>query len=65
MHALLRKGNGQCYVSPVFGFYRDSQAINENQSLEMCAIFYVVWNEERTELIKWYIHQREGSTFLR
>ena len=46
MYAIIRKGNKECYTSAVFGFYNDNP--NKNG---FCS-YYIVFNEEKTKLIK-------------
>lgn len=59
MHAIVRQGDGKYYISPVFGFYKDIKSTDDYERYLECihSPYYVVWNEERTCLIKWYAMQ--------
>lgn len=46
MHAIIRKGNKEYYTSAVFGFFDDNP--NKNGFCK----YYIVFNEEKTKLIK-------------
>ena len=56
MHAIIHKEDGGYYVSPVFGFYKHIKAKDEYKKYleSIHKPFYVVWNEERTRLIRWH-----------
>ena len=55
MHAIIRQGNGKYYVSYVFGYYTDIRSEDEYQRYveSIYNTYYVVWNEEKTKLIKY------------
>ncbi len=54
MHALIRKGNGEYYVSAVFGYFRRLPKDDSYEEYIRCNRYpyYIIWNEEKTGLIK-------------
>ena len=54
MHAIIRKGNGKYYVSAVFGYFRSVPKDDSYEEYIRCSRYpyYIVWNEEKTALIK-------------
>ncbi len=46
MHALIRKGNGEYYISAVFGYYSDKK------NKDYYGTYYVVFDENKEKLIK-------------
>lgn len=55
MHALVCQGNGKYYVSSVFGYYKDIDATDDYEKYlqEIHKPYWIVWNEEKTRLIRW------------
>ena len=47
MHAIIKQGNGKYYVSAVFGCYN-------NVNRRIYSRYYIVWDEKKEHLIKWY-----------
>ncbi|MGN1134004.1 MAG: hypothetical protein ACI4RN_06065 [Oscillospiraceae bacterium] len=54
MHALIRQGNGDYYVSYVFGYYRNITATDDYERYieSIHNPYWIVWNENKTKLIK-------------
>ena len=50
MHALILQGDGKYYVSAVFGIYREQKKPKRYAGYNY---FYIVWDEQKTKLIKW------------
>ena len=46
MHAIIRKGNGEYYISAVFGYYSD------RKNKDYYGTYYVVFDEKKEKLIK-------------
>lgn len=61
MHALILQGNGQYYLSYVFGYYRDSDTENVYDGGR--TRYWIVWNRNRKRLIRWY-DLVQGSPYL-
>lgn len=59
MHAIIRQGEGKYYVSPVFGYYENIKSADDYQRYleSVYSPYYIVWNESRTCLIKWFAMQ--------
>ena len=55
MHAIIRQGNGKYYISAVFGYYRDITATDDYERYleEIHKPYWIVWNPEKTRLIRW------------
>lgn len=62
MHAIIRKGHGEYYVSAVFGYFGSLPKDDSYEEYIRCVRYpyYIVWNEEKTALIK--KHQRVQNT---
>ena len=56
MHAIIKMGDGKYYISSVFGYYNDVKSEGDYQRYleRIHTPYYVVFNEEKTKLIKWY-----------
>lgn len=56
MHAIIRQGDGKYYVSAVFGYYDDVKSDDDYQRYleRLHTSYYVVFDEEKTKLIKWF-----------
>lgn len=56
MHAIILQGNGKNYVSAVYGYYCDIDAADpyERYRQELYRPYWIVWNEEKTRLIRWH-----------
>lgn len=59
MHAIVRRGTGTYYVSAVFGYYKDIKSKDDYQRYleSIHSPYYVVWDETKTKLIKWFAMQ--------
>ena len=59
MHVIVRQGNGKYYVSTVFGYYNDIKSDDDYQRYleSIHTPYYVVWDEEKKRLIKWFAMQ--------
>lgn len=54
MHVLVCQGNGKYYVSAAYGYFRDvtaTESLEKNRQMFRNP-FFVVWNEEKTRLIR-------------
>lgn len=51
MFAIIRQGNGKYYISAVFGQYKDDKSKSSYNK------YYVVFDEEKKHLIKWFAMQ--------
>lgn len=65
MHAIIRLGKEKYYISTVFGYYNDVKSTDDYQRYleRMHTPYYVVFNEEKTKLIKWF-HLKPGTKQL-
>lgn len=63
MLAIINQGSGNYYLSPVFGFYNDGR-ITDKYSFFM-SNYYVVFNKEKTQLIKWYAFKPDPEYIIR
>lgn len=54
MQAIVRKGNGEYYVSAVYGYYSDifAEDVYERYLQSIHNPYWIVWNEEKTRLIR-------------
>lgn len=54
MHAIVRLGNGEYYVSAVFGYYNNIVSKDEYQRYleSLHSPYYIVWNREKTHLVR-------------
>lgn len=59
MYAIVRQGNGKYYTSTVFGYFHDIKSEDDYQRYleEIRSPYYIVWNEEKTHLIKVFAMQ--------
>lgn len=59
VHALIRKGDGQYYISTVFGYYQDVHSEDDYQRYleRMHSPYYVVWDEMHRKLVKCFALQ--------
>ncbi len=66
MHALVRQGNGEFYVSTVFGYYRDVKSEDEFQRYHelIHSPYYIVWDESKTRLIKLFAVQPDTKYLI-
>lgn len=55
MHAIIRQGKGEYYISAVFGYYRDITATDDYERYleEIYKPYWIVWNPEKKRLIRW------------
>ena len=65
MQAIIRQGNGKYYTSAVFGYYKSVTSEDDYQRYleSVHSPYYVVFNEDKTVLIKCPIFQ-EGTRYL-
>ena len=65
MHAIIKMGDGKYYISSVFGYYNDVKSEGDYQRYleRIHTPYYVVFNEEKTKLIKWY-NMQPSSSFI-
>lgn len=54
MYAIVIMGKGKWYMSPVFGVY---QKHTKDPYKDYQTRYYVVWDEHRIKLMKWYAYQ--------
>lgn len=47
MHAIICQGNGQYYLSAVFGWYLDRDGYDDYRD------YWIVWNPQKKRLIRW------------
>ena len=59
MYAIVRQGNGKYYTSTVFGHFRDIKSTADYQRYleSIYSPYYIVWNEEKTHLVKVFAMQ--------
>lgn len=67
MHAIIRIGDGKYYVSSVFWYYNDVKSEDDYQRYleRIHTPYYVVFNEEKTKLIKWYNMQPDTEFLIK
>ncbi len=67
MHAIIRIGDGKYYVSSVFWYYNDVKSEDDYQRYleRIHTPYYVVFNEEKTKLIKWYNMQSDTEFLIK
>lgn len=67
MHAIIRQGNGKYYISSVFGYYSDVKSEDDYQRYleRIHSTYYVVFNEEKTKLIKWFNIQPDTEYLIK
>lgn len=55
MHAMILQGAGKCYISALFGFYRDISADrnSENCLSSIYNTYWIVWDANGERLVKW------------
>ncbi len=55
MHAIIRQGNGEYYISAVFGYFRNITATEEYERYiqSIHSPYWIVWDKEKKSLIKW------------
>lgn len=66
MHAIIMQKDGKCYLSPVFGYYvkvRSKKGSYKAFCEEHYSRYYIIWNADKTRLIKWYEFQ-QGTRHL-
>lgn len=59
MYAIVRQGNKKYYTSTVFGYFHDIKSEDDHQRYleRIHSPYYIVWNEEKTHLIKVFAMQ--------
>lgn len=67
MHAIIRMGSGKYYISSVFGYYNDVKSDDDYQRYleRVHTPYYVVFNEEKTKLIKWFNMQPDTKYLIK
>lgn len=67
MHAIVRQGKGKYYISAVFGYYSDVKSEDDYQRYleRIHTPYYVVFNEEKTKLIKWFNMQPDTKYLVK
>lgn len=67
MHAIIRMGEGKYYVSSVFGYYNDVESDDDYQRYleRIHTPYYVVFNEDKTKLIKWLNMQPDTKYLIK
>lgn len=67
MHAIVRQGKGKYYISAVFGYYSDVKSEDDYQRYleRIHTPYYVVFNEEKTKLIKWFNMQPDTKYLIK
>lgn len=67
MHAIIKMGDGKYYISSVFGYYNDVKSEGDYQRYleRIHTPYYVVFNEEKTKLIKWYNMQPDTEFLIK
>ena len=55
MHAIIRQGNGEYYISAVFGYFENITATDEYERYiqSIHSPYWIVWDREKKALIKW------------
>lgn len=66
MFALIRQGEGKYYVSAVFGYYKDVKSKDDYQRYleSIHSPYYVIFNEEKTKLVKWFAMQPDTKYLI-
>ena len=66
MHAIIRQGNGKYYISAVFGYYNDVKSEDDYQRYleRIHTPYYIIFNEEKTKLIKWFNMQPDTKYLI-
>lgn len=66
MHAIIRQGNGKYYISSVFGYYNDVKSEDDYQRYleRIHTPYYIIFNEEKTKLIKWFNMQPDTKYLI-
>ena len=66
MHAIIRQGNGKYYISAVFGYYNDVKSEDDYQRYleRIYTPYYIIFNEEKTKLIKWFNMQPDTKYLI-
>lgn len=62
MHAIINNGNGDYYVSYVFGRYHDIN-YNDRPELDASADLFIIWNKDKTKIIA-YPSQVLGTRYI-
>jgi len=62
MHAIINDGNGDYYVSYVFGRYHDIN-YNDKPKLDSYADWFIIWNKDKTKIIA-YPSQVLGTRYI-
>ena len=67
MHAIIRQGNGKYYISAVFGYYNDVKSEDDYQRYleRIHTPYYIIFNEEKTKLIKWFNMQPDTKYLIK
>ena len=55
MHAIIRQGNGEYYVSAIFGYFKNITATDEYERYiqSIHSPYWIVWDKEKKALIRW------------
>lgn len=66
MHAIIRQGTGKYYISSVFGYYNDVKSEDDYQRYleRIHTPYYIIFNEEKTKLIKWFNMQPDTKYLI-
>ena len=66
MHAIVRLGDGKYYISPVFGYYKDLISYDDYRRYpgRIYSPYYVVWDEGKKRLIKWFAMQPNTKNLI-
>ena len=67
MHAIIRQGNGKYYISSVSCYYSDVKSEDDYQRYleRIHTPYYIVFNEEKTKLIKWFNIQPDTEYLIK
>lgn len=57
MHAIIRMGNGEYYISAVFGVYKDT---NCKESLVGYTVYYIVFDQKKEKLVRKYLYDQKA-----
>lgn len=55
MHAIIRQGNGEYYISAIFGYFKNITATDEYERYiqSIHSSYWIVWDKEKKTLIRW------------
>lgn len=64
MHVIIRKYEGGCYTSEVFGVYHNEVPAYKEYGLTSYDIYYIVLNEAKDRLVKEYLYPTDEHGYI-